>query len=464
MSKNTKPNIILLVMDVQRATNMHCYGYPKDTTPNIDKIAREGILFKKCISPGSWTLPSHASMFTGRYIYGHGVGQSHTYFQRERYTLAEVLKTSGYKTVGMCNHDHWWCLYGINYYRGFDRFYRVQFKSLEEWVEVGSEKHMKIAIEWIKENHEKPFFMFINCLEPHRPYYPPLEFRKKFYKDISLEEMIKLFPDVWHVRMGKVNMTKEMWEIHRKLYDGVTAALDHRMKLLFDFLEDTGIMDDTMLIITSDHGDEQGEHYPPYVAHSLHLYQPVLHVPLIIRYPSLFPENKTYDGYVQTHDLFPTILEIIGVKDTTIWFQNQGKSLLKILEGEEREYALAEHQRPLHSFDRILTRDRNFDFRMYDRNLKALFIGKYKYIWASNGADELYDLENDPLEQNNLVNEKQDIVNMMKSKLMDILRGLEYRDLGDFITGDDENIKILERLGYKRGTSQFFNGMMGMTV
>ena len=464
MEKVLKPNIILIIMDVQRATNMHCYGYPKNTTPNIDKIAKESIVFNKCISPGSWTLPSHASIFTGRYVYGHGVGQSHTYFQRERYTLTEILKASGYNTVGMCNMGHWWCMYGINYYRGFDSFYRVSFDSLEDWVENGSEKHMEIAVNWIKRNNNKPFFMFINCLEPHRPYYPPSEFRSKFYKDISLEEMKELFPDVWHVRMGKVKVSKEMWEIHKKLYDGVTAALDHRLGTLFNFLEDNKLLDDTMIIITSDHGDEQGEHYPPYVAHSLNLYQPVLHVPLIIRYPEIFPENHRYDGFVQTHDIFPTILEILGIKDTSIWFQNQGRSLLQILNGKQREYALAEHQRPLHSFDRILTRDKNYDFRKYDRSLKALFIGKYKYIWSSNGEDELYNLEQDPLETRNIIEDNRDLAEEMRRKMLEILRGLEYRNLGDFITGDDENIKLLERLGYLRGQSQNYNALLGMTV
>jgi len=459
-----RPNIILIIMDVQRASNMHCYGYLKNTTPNIDRIAREGMVFTRCISPGSWTLPSHASIFTGRYIYGHGVGQSHTYFQREKYTLTEILKSLGYRTVGMCNSGHWWCMYGIGYHRGFDVYYRVPFTSLEDWVETGSEKHMRIAVKWLKNNRDKPFFMFINCLEPHRPYFPPRKFRAKFYKDISLEEMESLYPNVWDIRMGKVHVSRDMWDIHRKLYDGVTAALDERLGILFNYLEESNLIDDTMLIITSDHGDEQGEHYPPYIAHSLNLYQPVLHVPLIIRYPKLFPAGRKYDGIVQTHDLFPTILEILDVKDTSIWIQNQAVSISKILEQGGRGFALAEHQRPLHSFDRMLSRDRNFDFRRYDRSLKALFIGDYKYIWASNGEDELYNLKKDPLEKNNIAEENKDIVDDMRKKLMAILHKLEHRNLGDYVTGDDENIKLLERLDYIRTPREYYTGMLGMTV
>ncbi|RLE90074.1 MAG: hypothetical protein DRJ49_01075 [Thermoprotei archaeon] len=465
MKSGIRPNIILIVMDVQRASNLHCYGYERNTTPNIDRIAREGTLFLNCISPGVWTLPSHASMFTGKYIYGHGVGASYTYKPVERFTLTEILRASGYRTVGFCRNGHWWARYGVRDDRGFDEFYGVTFKSFEEWIEVGSGKLIKLAIEWIeKHTRDKPFFMFINCLEPHLPYIPPEEFREKFVGKISLEETRKIQPDPWLVRMGYEEITRERWRLLRALYDGETAALDHRLGRLFNYLYEKNLMDETLLIITSDHGDEQGEHYPPYIAHQLHLYQPGIHIPLIIRYPDIFPEGLRTSKLVQSLDIFPTILDILSIRSTDVWIQNQGLSLVKIIKGDfEREYALSEHQRSLLSFERILRKDKNYDFRKWNRRLKAIIVGEYKYIWASDGKDELYNLKEDPNEQRNLVEEDPDRVKAMRAFLFKVLSGLEHRDLGDFVQGYEENIRILERLEFLRIGRGPKTAMAGLT-
>ena len=447
-----KPNIILIVMDVQRAKNIHCYGYEKLTTPNIDKIAKEGTVFLSCISPAVWTLPSHASMFTGRYVYGHGVGASYNYKPVEEFTLAEILKAVGYKTVGFCNRGHWWARYGIRDDRGFDEFYGVTFSSEDEWVEVGSSKIIGLAKEWIEKHYnDQPFFAFINCLEPHLPYIPPEKYVKKYLGDLSRGEVKKLQPNVWKVRMGIEEISEERWRKLRALYDGETACLDERLGELFIYLEERELIDKTLLIITSDHGDEQGEHYPPHIAHQLHLYQPGIHVPLIIRYPDLFPQGKAISDLVQTLDIFPTILDMLSINNVDVWRQNQGISLLKIVNGEaKRLFALSEHQKPLLSFERMMRIDPNYDFRKWNRWIKALIVGDYKYIWSSDGRDELYNLKNDPLEQRNLVNEERDKVEEMKSALYYILGSLERRDLGDLLRGLEDNVRLIERLGYVR--------------
>ncbi|RJS73799.1 hypothetical protein CW710_02815 [Candidatus Bathyarchaeota archaeon] len=448
------PNVVLVVMDVQRADNLHCYGYPRDTSPNIDRVAAEGTVFLRCISPGVWTLPSHASMFTGRYVYGHGVGASYTYKPVERFTLTEILRASGYRTVGFCNRGHWWARYGIRDDRGFDEFYGVTFKTTEEWVEVGSSKTIDLAISWLERfPHDRPFFMFINCLEPHLPYVPPEEFRRRFAGGLSLEEAGRLQPNVWLVRMGYEHVSERRWRILRDLYDGETACLDRRLGKFFNYLEEKGLIDETLIIITSDHGDEQGEHYPPHIAHQLHLYQPGIHVPLIVRYPDLFPQGLKTDKLVQTLDIYPTILEVLSVEDKDVWIQSQGLSLLKVVRGEaERGYALSEHQRPLLSFERMLRNDPSYDFRRWDRRIKALIVGDYKYIWSSDGRDELYNLREDPGETRNLAAEDRDKVEEMRGILMAVLNRLEHRDLGDFVQGSEDNLRLLEKLGYLRKT------------
>ena len=447
------PNIILVVMDVQRASNIHCYGYDKETTPNIDRIAKEGTVFLNCISPGVWTLPSHASIFTGRYVYSHGVGQSYNYKPIEKYTLTEILRASGYRTAGFCLGTHWWARYGIRDDRGFDEFDPVYYASYDEWIEVGCERIIAHAIEWIDKNVlDQPFFVFINCVEPHLPYIPPLKYAKRFLGDIDMETVKKIQPDPWKVRMGIEKITEDRWRKLRALYDGETACLDERLGRLFDYLEEKDLLDKTLLILTSDHGDEQGEHYPPYIAHSLHLYQSGIHVPLIIRHPDLFPQGEERDDLVQTLDIFPTILEILSVDDIEVWRQNQGISLLQIIEGKKKRlFALSEHQRPLLSIERMLRVDPNYDFRRWDRWIRALIIDNYKYIWSSNGEDELYDLKRDPMEQKNLIEEEDEKAKSMRERLSYILGMLEYRDLGDLVQGLEENIRIMRRFGYIRG-------------
>lgn len=335
------PNMLLVILDVQRARNMSCYGYELETTPNIDRVASEGTLFLRCISPGIWTLPSHASMFTGRYIRGHGVGASYNYKPVERYTLTEILKAKGYRTVGFCVRGHRWARYGIRDDRGFDEFHTVSFSTFEESVEVGSAGTLSLAMDWIAEHRDRqPLFMFINCLEP-LSYVPPEKFREIFARGLTLEEARGLQPDVRLVRMGREQVSERRWRLLRSLYDGETACLDHRLGRFFDFLREEGLMDKTLLIVTSDHGDEQGEHYPPHIAHQLHLYQPGIHVPLIARHPDLFPEGLRVEKIVQTLDIYPTILELLSIDEVDVWRQNQGLSLLRVVEGEaERTYAL----------------------------------------------------------------------------------------------------------------------------
>jgi len=448
-----RPNIILVVMDVQRASNIHCYGYEKETTPNIDRIAKEGTVFLRCISPAIWTLPSHASIFTGRYVYGHGVGARYNYKPVEKYTLTEVLKASGYRTAGFCLKTHWWARYGIRDDRGFDEFYPVSYASYDEWINVRSERIIEHAMKWIDENlSNQPFFIFINCLEPHLPYIPPLKYVKRFLGDIGMDKVKEIQPDPWKVRMGIEKITRDRWRELRALYDGETACLDERLGKLFAYLEEKNLLDDTLLILTSDHGDEQGEHYPPHIAHQLHLYQSGIHVPLIIRHPDLFPQGEVNDDLVQTLDIFPTLLDMLSIRDVDVWRQNQGISLLQIVEGKKKRFfALSEHQKPLLSMERMLKIDPHYDFRRWNRWIKAVIIDNYKYIWSSDGRDELYDLSRDPDEQKNLIEDKRNTARTMRDALSHILDTLDYRDLGDLIQGSEDNIRIIEKLGYIRG-------------
>jgi len=469
-AKSDKPNILIFVMDVQRADNMSCYGYPKKTTPNIDKIAEEGTVFLNNVSPAEFTLPSHACVFTGKYVSGHGVGARYQFRPKESFTLTEVLKSAGYRTIGFCGKEHKWALYGIDDQRGFDEFKYVERPAqTSEEKDKGSLRTSQLFAEWVEEHEgETPFFMFVNCTEPHLPYWPPQPFRKRFLLDgVSDERAYQVHnPNIWAYHVGRIKYTKEDWAILRSLYDGETATLDNRMGLMFNELRKRDLLDSTLLIITSDHGDVQGEK-DPYIDHVANIYEPTIHVPLICRYPPVFPAGLRVEHLVQTLNIFPTIMEMLGISNKDIWKHLQGYSLLSAITDEpKRTFAVAEYQSWGILFAYFLRKKVDPDFDWRDpylwRYQKAYRVGHYKYIWASDGKDELYDLSEDPTEQRNLVAEMPEKASEMKRALEDFLFSIEKRDLGDMAAAhfyDEEIIRKLKDYGYYR---QIFTPELGI--
>jgi len=452
-----RPHIVLILMDTQRADNISCYGYSKKTTPNIDKIADEGAIFFNNITPGVWTLPSHASLFTGRYVSGHGADANCEVLPVEFPTMAEILGKLGYQTVGFSNNG--WVSRKTGIARGFQEFYlisrEVGKEEIVEWFYVeegfkevgerdkGSLKTVNVTISWLKKrwNHNKPFFIFINFIEPHGPYWPPEPFRSRFMpSDISEEEVrsvtkLSSVDECIDIRVGALRLSEREWRIEKALYDGCTATLDDRIGKLFSYLNDEGLIDETLFIITSDHGDVQGEH-TPHVEHHLCAYDELVRVPLIIRYPKAVPKAIRVKWITQTHDLLPTILDILGIKDKEYWRTLQGVSLLpSMVKGRHvREYALTEYNKSVQQFFLIWRKYPDFDIRCFNYWFKALRSLKYKYIWYSNGIDELYDLEKDPRETHNIAEEQPAIVRKMRSDLEKMLLTIDIVDYGDIPT------------------------------
>jgi arylsulfatase A-like enzyme len=280
--------------------------------------------------------------------------------------------------------------------------------------------------------------MFINFIEPHGPYWPPEPFRSRFLPpDVSGDEVrsvarLESVDECIDIRVGALKLSEREWRIEKALYDGCTATLDDRIGKLFSYLDEKGFADETLIIITSDHGDVQGEH-PPHVEHHLCAYDELIRVPLIIRYPKAVPRAVKVRWITQTHDILPTILDILGVKDNEYWKTLQGVSLMPSITDDKpvREYALVEYSKSVQQFFLIWRRHPDFDIRRFNYRIKALRNLKYKYIWYSNGMDELYDLERDPGETNNIASDKLDIVERMRLDLEKMLLSIEIVDYGD---------------------------------
>jgi len=461
-----RPNLVIIVMDTQRVANMGCYGYPRATTPNVDAVALEGTTCLNNISPAAWTLPSHASLWTGKYVTSHGADIRHEYLEPGLPTLPEVLNEMGYWTGAICanawaaspagNHRGFaWFPDGAELARlrqGFSPAVQRVLKQRDQESDAGSLFHVLLGIEQIERRRRSgdPFFLFINCTEPHTPCWPPQPYRGRFLPaPVSDREARAVVQEPWKITTGAVKLTARQWRIIKALNDGETATLDATLGLLFHHLRRTDLIDDTILIVTSDHGDELGEH-PPFMTHVLTVYDTVVRVPLVIRYPTAFPPRKKLHRLTQTLDIFPTLMDILDHRDPGVLQELQGISILDHLRGRGyRTWALAEHDRPMQVFERYLTRNPRADMRWADRSLKAFYQGRFKYIWASNGQDELYDLREDPGERRNLARKEAGQAARMRRKLEDRLLSFPPRNLPDYLNESPQkqgDVRTLARL------------------
>ena len=447
-----KPNIIWIVMDTVREDGLSCYGYDRNTSPYIDRIASEGILYENAFSTAPWTLPSHASMFTGMFPSQFGTDAEFWHLESDFETIAEALRSYGYLTLLYSNNGQ--LSPAQNMAQGFDTYeitntgkeaelismvdqlklrryyiqlFRIEDKGVEVVIDDGAYKTNKVVKGWIADadRAEEPFFLFINYMEAHYPYHPPLEYALRFRPGNSTKSALLVSQDPISYITGRVKQSEEDFAILRGLYDAEISYLDFRMGELFDYLRELDIMNDTVLIITSDHGEYFGEHQ--LMGHVFGVYDTLIHVPLIIRYPPLFEAGMRVDEQVQLTDIFPTILDIVGI-DRDSNDQIMGNSLIRDGQNSETTFAIAEHGSFVWSLNSLMNNNRKFDIAAINRRLKTVRDGEYKYIWSSDGRDELYNILNDPDELNNLIESEPEKASELKAYLIKWLNSLElYR-------------------------------------
>jgi arylsulfatase A-like enzyme len=437
-AKSARPNVLLISIDTLRADHLSCYGkMPVRTSPNIDRIAYEGFLFKKAYATTTWTLPSHASMMTGLFPSAHHADRSlHQTMTRpvdplkpSAITLAEVLSENGYMTAGIISNPFVSGSFGMD--QGFDFyddrvdiFEDVRYLSLKDISmlfqvfkvlrlidrnDFDGERRVpevnRIAIDWLKKNRdsENPFFLFLHYNEPHFKYEPP----PPYNRDIDGRE-IPYFDDISALNRGVFSLSTAGLNDMLVLYDGEISYLDQHLGKLFNRLDEWGLMDNTLIIITSDHGESFNEH--EVWQHGNSLYEEQIRVPLIIRYPGLSAGGRVIEKQiVQTLDLMPTILDII---DIPLPQNVQGRSLVPVIRGDagtKFNIAFAE-----------LRPDINWKMQnpRYGIGMKAVIYGDWKFILSDNGKEELYNLSMDPDESVNLVSKDKDRAGHMKRVLM----------------------------------------------
>lgn len=412
-TETQQPNIILIMMDATRARRLSCYGYSRVTTPNIDEIAEESVVYEQAFSPDVWTLPVAASIFTGLMPHQHQVDFDNPFLSDKHKTLAERLANSGYETWGVSPGV--WIGPSTNLSRGFSTFVepyrlirmgkgsrianlinRVYAKFIFQRRDKGAEKINKAAIRWLTgedRDRSSPFFMFLHYMEPHYPYRPPAPFDKRFLEgsDRGREAKAIRYHPLDYLA-GTQLLDNQQLRLLSDLYDGELAYLDHMIGEFYRELKRRRLLENTVLILFADHGESLGDH--GLVDHHFALYDTLIHVPLIVRFPRARSGKTLVGEPAETRDLFSFILQSAGIEE-------QSGNSLSLLNGEaSRPYALSETSGAF--VGSIRRRHPDVDLSHFERKLFSVRTSQYKYIEGSDYSIELYDLEKDPEESTNL--------------------------------------------------------------
>jgi len=436
-----RPNILLIVMDTVRADHLSCYGYPRPTSPNVDRIAQEGVLFEQASSTAPWA-PAHAALFTGLYPSQHRTDETYPYLRDEVTTIAELAREAGYQTLGVSNNS--W-LGRTGFHQGFDDFVQiwqgdrivsqlalVQIASALAGASMTAENQANAVLtnqlirRWLDRARDpnRPFFLFINYFEPQFFYEPPEPYRSRFVSPANQSEAELRALRLLHWDAPPVRLDQTKQTVLADLYDGELAYLDARIGELLDALRARGLLDETIVVLTSDHGDNLGEH--ELVEHRFSLYEAVLHIPLILRYPKALPQGTRVAEPVSLVDVMPTLLKLSGVEPPeALRAVLPGSSLVGSgLRVPRDRFLLAEDSPSLGMLEQYRARPQDIERRYFTRSLRSLRRGPWKFIWSSDGQHELYDLSRDPGETRNLVNRWPRRAREMELQLLRLLQTL----------------------------------------
>jgi len=430
-SKTPAPSVVIITLDTVRLDHLGCYGYGRPTSPRIDELASSATLYTRSLASSSWTIPTHASLFTGRFPFEHG---AHAYMTRpgtpnnvnglprSEVSLAEVLRDRGYATAAFVTNTGYlsrrW-----QFDQGFEGY-------------VAQPTHADVLnsrlLPWLDRVKGRRFLLFVNYMDAHRPYNTT---PRPGITDQPVEpDGGVLLDSLFNIVMPDTGQAPP--ELVQKVidqYDTAIANVDDAVGKLIDKLKSMGVYDNTIVVVTSDHGEYFGEHN--LVEHSKDLYQEALAVPLIIKFPGQ-GDAKTDDRVVTSSDVPGIILEYFpdDWDDVRAQFPDVPENHEVIA---ELYYSrVKELHDPVwgHRFNRVRT---------------AIFDWPYKYISSTDGDHELYDLVRDPSESFNLIADEPEIAESLALRLQDFFE--ERIRSNERVTQtplSKEELKRLKSLGY----------------
>jgi arylsulfatase A-like enzyme len=417
---------VVLLLDTVRSDHLSSYGYERPTTPAIDALAEEGVLFTQVASYSTWTLPSVAAVLSGEYpsrVFDDSL--------RMKRSLVEALAKAGYRTAAFTEGGYVSRRWGMD--RGFQDYSE---ESDTEGFTDEIATTFRNARQWLAANKDSPFFLLIHTYEAHMPYT-----NRDFAQELDPGRIGPTYELEFleTVRRGEISLTPGEREYIRALYDGDILSVDRHVGEFLGFLEEIGLGERTIVVVTSDHGEEMGDEFELFIGgHGHSLRDNLLLVPLVIRDPTRrFPEQRI-DLQVRLIDVIPTIADLLGAE---IEAPIDGRSLVPILAGDETDHRIAMSGENNRGIPRISIRD-----------------GRYKYIATTSPGDaessapvalavppaQLYDLLSDPGEDRNLIGAKPRLARTMAVALARWYNGLDASAVGAASGVVDE--KLLGRL------------------
>lgn len=442
----TGPNVVLIVLDTTRADYFSCYGFPRPITPRMDAFASEGARYTRAYSTSFWTLPSHATMFTGLYPSEAGATSETNHLPEAADTLAELLSTAGYKTGAVvCNG---WVSRDRGFAQGFADYAEMWRGPADMNAESPPENRLakapQVAAEWIKRNSGGgSFFLFINFNYPHLPYSPPERIVKQRLQTAGYDpksvDRLRQINSEWKHFAGQQPLSESDFEIIRELYAGEMAYTDECVAKVLDALVDANILDDTLVIITSDHGESLGEH--DLLGHPPSMYETTMHIPLMLRFPPRFEPGTVNNDLVSLVQLVPTVLDVCDLY-ALMPKAVAARPSLASEDGAAMTEVLAQNEHPVNGLDILRRGFPQFDADSIDCPMRMLIDDRYKLIWHVGKRTELYDLWVDRDETQNLAEQRHEVVERMLRRLGELEKGFVRPPA----TGDAPDLKDQEAL------------------
>ncbi|MFC4544418.1 sulfatase [Halosolutus amylolyticus] len=460
MDRTRQSNVLFVVLDTVRKDRLGPYGYERETTPALSAFASEATVFESAVAPAPWTLPVHASLFTGRYPSQHGADQGSPYLE-DATTLASILSAGGYDTA--CYSSNAWITPYTGLTDGFDAqdsFFEVlpgdvlsgplagAWQAVNDnaylrdlassIVHIGAKAHAKLASgdgadsktpsvidrtkSFVEDSEsEQGWFAFVNLMDAHLPYYPPEEYREEFAPGVDPDEVCQNSKEF---NSGARDVDDEEWAAIRDLYDAEIAHMDAELGRLFDWLRETGQWEETTVVVCADHGELHGEH--DLYGHEFALYDELINVPLMVKHPALEADRR--EDLVELLDCYHTLLDVLDVDPDAVAETGDGdavafdptRSLLSseyrafdgvaqpgpgqraVLEADDdTDYAFVEYAQPVIELHHLEEKASEAGIDLPDDHraysrLRAARSTDAKYVRADRIPDEGYRLDDDP--------------------------------------------------------------------
>lgn len=436
-ASGSRPNLVVITIDTMRGDHLGCYGYFRKTSPNIDALAKDALVFDNCYSPMAQTLPSHTSLFTGVYPREHGMFANTSQVKGGGMyqpspilkTLATTLSKQGYMTAGFVSAEPVKKESGLG--AGFTKWYEPDDKAVPaEWTN-------RRVFEWIDSDGAKqPFFLWVHYFDPHAPYEPFPPYDKAFKTD---DDLAKYMHERQFGEEGKKQASgKSLSFIEMKTtksadsinaYDGEVAYTDEHIGHLFDKLKSKGLWDNTVVVVTGDHGEALGQH--DLRGHG-NIWLEQLHVPMVMRIPGQAPRRVATP--IVNVDTFSTLAGLVPQLPLAD-FKKQSTGVDVLAPDNDK-------QRPLYA---QLPGSRTV-------MVQAVVQGDWRYIMHPNEGDRLFNLKDDPYETKNVADSNKEMVSKFSKEVKDIANAQnangKKNEAGKIVKMSSERSKALQGLGY----------------